>query len=577
MKALIGCVLAGVFAGALMAQPVVAVGGVLSAASFALDVMPNAGIAQGSLFTVFGTNMASATFTPAPNTFPLPTLLAGTSVKVSAGGQNFDAPLFWTTAGQLAAILPSQVPAGDATLTVTFNNQTSAAVGFKVVANNFGIFTLNAQGSGPAVAQVFRSGTDERLNGLVTYTDPNSQLSRYVARSGDTIVLYGTGLGPITGEDAQAPPVGNLNVPLEVWVGTKKAAVAYAGRSPCCAGLDQINFTVPSGIQGCYVNVGIKAGSLVSNFATLAVDPGGNVCTDPNGYAAADLTNAGSNNSLKLGAVNLSRSTLNLTTGGSSAQVFSDEGVGLFGTYTADQLSRSLGVTQQPSPGSCAVTVFKGLNPLPVDPIKPAALDAGASLTVSGPRPALPVPQTSTGNYFAVLGGLPLDAIITGNANFLDPFLDPGTFAVSNGSGGANVGALSGASINIPQIANWTNADSLKQIPRNQDLTVTWTGGDPNSLVTITGIGSSAQQNSDLNENTPGSLFICLAPKGATSFTVPSVAMQNLPATSASVSPVPPGFLLVGNSSAPVKFTASGIDAGYLTYRVLLGQNVIFQ
>ncbi len=84
------------------------------------------------------------------------------------------------------------------------------------------------------------------------------------AHPGDLLFIWGTGLGPIKTSDAGAPPVGNLDVPVEVYVGNVKAAVSYQGRSGCCAGIDQILFTVPSGFQGCYVPVVVKSGNMVS-------------------------------------------------------------------------------------------------------------------------------------------------------------------------------------------------------------------------------------------------------------------------------------------------------------------------
>src|SRR5207302_1987768 len=129
-------------------------------------------------------------------------------------------------------------------------NQASASVPVTILANAFGIFTIGQQGSGPGV-----------------FTDPNFKVSTLInaAHAGDLLFIWGTGLGAISGDDASAPPVGNLNVPVEVYVGGVKAAVSYQGRSGCCSGIDQILITVPAGVQGCYVSVVVKAGNIVSN------------------------------------------------------------------------------------------------------------------------------------------------------------------------------------------------------------------------------------------------------------------------------------------------------------------------
>src|SRR5690349_23146531 len=93
------------FAAALYAQPVVNQGGVLNAGSYAIDGTPNAGIAQGSMFVIFGSGMGPAVLQQV-SSFPLPKTLAGTSVQVTAAnGTKVDAIMVYTSAGQVAAIL----------------------------------------------------------------------------------------------------------------------------------------------------------------------------------------------------------------------------------------------------------------------------------------------------------------------------------------------------------------------------------------------------------------------------------------------------------------------------------------
>lgn len=64
-------------------QPTVA--SVVNAGSYAGDGLPNAPIAQGSLFVLFGTNMGPATLQGAPS-FPLQTTLAGTTIDITVNG-----------------------------------------------------------------------------------------------------------------------------------------------------------------------------------------------------------------------------------------------------------------------------------------------------------------------------------------------------------------------------------------------------------------------------------------------------------------------------------------------------------
>src|SRR5262249_4835970 len=78
------------FANYAAAQPSVTKNGVLNAASYSIVGLPNSSIAQGSMFIVFGTKLG-ATSDLSTLSFPLPTTLLGTSVKVTVGSTSVDA------------------------------------------------------------------------------------------------------------------------------------------------------------------------------------------------------------------------------------------------------------------------------------------------------------------------------------------------------------------------------------------------------------------------------------------------------------------------------------------------------
>jgi hypothetical protein len=119
MSKLLSClILAAALSMVLEAQPLVSEGGILNAASYLSPRLPGGAIAQGSIFVIFGDRMGPATLASAG--FPLPNTLAGTSVRVTSGSQSLDCPLVYTVARQVAAILPSNTPVGNATLTVSF-------------------------------------------------------------------------------------------------------------------------------------------------------------------------------------------------------------------------------------------------------------------------------------------------------------------------------------------------------------------------------------------------------------------------------------------------------------------------
>jgi uncharacterized protein (TIGR03437 family) len=213
MQALGILVFALLTAASVAAQPAVATGGVLNAASYAFQGLPNSPIAQGSIFVVFGTGLGP---TPKMGTiatnanFPLPTVLPanGTSISVTVNGSTVQAYMIYTTPTQIAAVLPSSTPVGTGTLTVSFNGQTSQPVPIIVSATSFGIFAINEKGSGPAVVQNFVSATKLPINALTTPANP-----------GQTLQLYGTGLGAVTfneTEPAQAGTVGAADFEINV-------------------------------------------------------------------------------------------------------------------------------------------------------------------------------------------------------------------------------------------------------------------------------------------------------------------------------------------------------------------------
>src|SRR5437868_15141471 len=85
--------------------PAVSPGAIVNHFSYALRGMPNAGIAQGSMFDIYGTNVGPATLTQAAG-FPLPATLASTPVHVTVAGTTSDVLLRFVSTGQVAALLP---------------------------------------------------------------------------------------------------------------------------------------------------------------------------------------------------------------------------------------------------------------------------------------------------------------------------------------------------------------------------------------------------------------------------------------------------------------------------------------
>jgi uncharacterized protein (TIGR03437 family) len=251
------------------ALPVIAPGGVANAASFAGGTLPY-GIAQGSLFSIFGANLGPGSPVQAAG-YPLQSTLGGASVRITQAGQSYDAWPAYVSKSQINAILPSAVPAGSATVTVAYNGAASQPAAITVVPASPGIFFQSANGSSHAIAQNVNSPTDYPLNQPAT-----------PARPGQIVLLWGTGLGAVSAADNIAPGMAAADlttVPVTISVGGIPAQRLYAGRQSQTAGVDNVYFTVPAGVAyGCAVPVAIMAGGVPSNTVSLAITADGSPC-----------------------------------------------------------------------------------------------------------------------------------------------------------------------------------------------------------------------------------------------------------------------------------------------------------
>jgi len=505
---------------------------VVNAASWVPSALPNGSIARGSLFIVTGQSMGPSTIQHA-NTYPLPTSagLGGTTVQVTVGGTTNYCIMIYTVDYQVAAILPSGTSEGTGTLTVTYQGAVGN-VPIHVVKNGFGIFAVNQQGSGPGVID----------NAAFQLRVPND-----AAHPGDVLIIWGTGLGPITSDETIAPPQVDLGTGVQVFVGGQKAVVSYGGRGSS-AGLDQINFTVPAGVSGCYVSVVTELAGVSSNFTTVPVAaPGQAFCEEAGGLTAAELTKVVNGGVLNTGYIDLS------TIAGNYA-------VADFEQWNYANLIASHGLAGGPSMGSCTVyNVPSGQGVVTADPFAVPGLDAGPQLNLTGPNGAKPIALISKGHYEAQL-----------SAEGQPQYLAPGNYTIDNSSGGADIGAFK-ASLTIPEPLVWTNKDAVRSVSGSKNVTITWSGGGPNDVVSIIGITGLASILIDTE-------FFCSAPASAGTFTIPSEVLALLPQAGLDASHEPGADLIVGlvPSLAQTNFSAPGLDFGiFFSYTFTTSATVV--
>jgi uncharacterized protein (TIGR03437 family) len=212
----------------------------VSAASYS-----RAYVAPESIVAAFGTDLA--TNIQAASMTPLPTELAGTSVKVkdSANAEQ-PAPLFYVSPGQVNFLIPAGLVEGTATVTV-INGEGFVSTGPVIIRNTApGLFTANADGQGVAAAVVLRVRADGSTGYEPVATFDTAQ-SRFVSVPIDLgaetdqvfLLLFGTGIRYR----------GLLGL-TSASIGGADTQVVYIGPQGELVGLDQVNLRIPRSLKG---------------------------------------------------------------------------------------------------------------------------------------------------------------------------------------------------------------------------------------------------------------------------------------------------------------------------------------
>lgn len=521
--------------------------GVVSAANYTPADFPGGAIAQGSIFVIFGSGLGPASVLSATS-FPLQTTLGGVSVAVTQGATTVNALPLYVYSGQVAAIMPSNAPLGIVQVTLTYQGQTSAPATAQVGTTNVALFTVPSSGMGPGAAQDFVNGPLP-VNSL---TSP--------AKPGQVVILWASGLGAsLNGDDANAPQAGSFPISVNVSLGTSHLSASYGGRSGCCAGEDEIVFTIPQdGPFGCHVPVQIVTfpGGTPSNVATLAISPDGGPCSDPVNPFGQALKG-------KNGGVLLTRASVTVGSGALAMNAAADFGAAIFRNDT-DTLYVFSPLYSLPPTGTCNVFLDAG-NAFVGSPIQGltgagSGLDAGV-LSVSNGAANVEL-DSAAGLY----GGLLASAVQGSNPLFLTG----GSYTVS-GAGGADVGPFSAVLGDAPTVT-WSTSDQSSVVTRSAGLTLNWTpGANAANLIALI-MGGNADTPDNRSE-----VFLCTANAAAGTFTVPSAILSRVPATRNGGGSL--GLLGVG--MLPVQpqatFHAAGLDYGFADSLAVTAQYVTFQ
>lgn len=216
------------------ARPVAAV----SAASFT-----GGAVAPESIIAAFGEYLASGTV--AATATPLPTDLAGTTVRVNG----LLAPLFFVSRQQINFQLPAGVSSGAAVIEIITSDGQLSRSSLTVSSVAPSLFTANAAGTGTPIGL---SSPD----GVNFYAISNPDATPVTLNGGDYLVLFGTGFRRAAKENVQ------------VTIGGRSVPTIFTGAQGGLVGLDQLNTELPTGVSG-LVDVVVKIGDRQANVVKV--------------------------------------------------------------------------------------------------------------------------------------------------------------------------------------------------------------------------------------------------------------------------------------------------------------------
>ena len=517
----------------LAQAPVVFEGGVVNGASFRPSNAPGGAVAQGSIISIFGSDLGSAT--GASVSLPLPTVILGTQVII--GGQ--PAPLFFVSAGQINAQVPWDAPTGTVQVTVETPGGTTAPVNVSVVEIAPGLFSQAANGRGPGAV----------LNFVAQGNTPTNTAASTIAPDG-IVSIFGTGLGPVTetpagGAAGAGQPTTTTPV---VTIGGRQAVVEFSGLAPGFVGLYQINARVPPDTpEGCYLPLKVAFENGSSNTVTIGVTNTGGDCNQ----ASSGSPGLFLNGSFGVGSVN--RFTTRHFTG--LVLPRPDTFSASFRRFEAVIPTAEAGFP--PVGGGCNVAVYRFDPNIPPDITsfinKDLPLDAG-TMTLSGPFAGSPevIGPSEPGEYEMDLG---VDALV------------PGTWTLA-GSGGADVGAFN-TTVEVPGPLFSVTDFGVQRgaFSQAQPLTMTWSCPDPKGQV---GVLVASANEADLLFG----LIMCSAACGDGQVTIGSDLLGQLPLNTTGTAFLTANFFSDLQSG---RIEASGLDFGLFSYNVsesLIGVSV---
>lgn len=213
-------------------------------------------LAPGTIAAAFGTGLA--TRTEAAQSQPLPTQIAGTSVKiVDSKNVTHQAQLFFVSSGQINYMIPEQAATGPAQVQVTSGDGTVTTGSMMLENSSPAIFTATASGQGIAAALTTVDG--KSFQNIANPDGSARAVSPSTTQNQNVLLLFGTGLRRASN--------------VRVRFGSLEVTPSFAGAQGGFAGLDQINVTIPANISLGMVNISVIADGRTSNISQIFMQP----------------------------------------------------------------------------------------------------------------------------------------------------------------------------------------------------------------------------------------------------------------------------------------------------------------
>jgi len=219
-------------------------------------------VSGGEVVVFYGSMMGPAGLVVnAPNSSGnYSTNLAGTVVYFGS----FQAPILYTSATQVAAVVPFEVTGSTVQVFIQYQGNYTAPFPVSVAQSTPGIYTANLSGAGLAAAINLR-------NGAGTYNTAANP-----ANAGDYVELYLTGAGQTSPAGVDGQPYAGLAacaLSSNVTLGGKSITPQYCGGIPgVIPGVTQVNVLIPSGLPAGLVPVSVQVGGVSTQTGvTIAV------------------------------------------------------------------------------------------------------------------------------------------------------------------------------------------------------------------------------------------------------------------------------------------------------------------